>query len=513
MINYSIRHSGQYGTFQCVKITNIFSFFLALAFTNTWAASPQLGRHYYVQNALNNPHTLNRLKDDGTATPVAGEAPPVVVDNSDDSRGTIWELRGLDGVDGHYSLISVTGMYLQDGNGGNDPQLTVPDWSQESQWSFIETSNGSDEYYITSRATNAQSRLCIDNTGVLDMCAANETGNGARWEFVETDYGLTAKDFTAGSISIPGGAMSQNYRYMEPLNYNASNSYPLVLFLHGGGERGTNNTAQINAIPEWANAFGNEETRENHPAFLLVPQSGTARWSDITGEVMALINQITANYSIDKNRIYIMGHSMGGMGSNAMLGAYPDFFAAAAPVCGREAIPHSFTPIWFFHGAKDGTVNTDGSRDLVRRLRSEGDLYVLYTEYPGVTHNAWDWSYDEPDFIPWLFSQTKTGGAAPGAPLHVQVNAGGNRAVITWAPPASAVDEIMHYHVYKGDQRLTTGVFDITGTDSLGISQFLRVETYTDNSYSPGDEYKVSTVNFRNQESGVTTPIKPVPQF
>lgn len=212
------------------------------------------------------------------------------------------------------------------------------------------------------------------------------------------------------------------YRLMKPVKYDPAEEYPLVIFLHGAGERGSDNTAQLKH--GMAN-FCSPEVRENYPCYVLAPQCPKDQsWADIDWTkpaidqpaeasdslklVLALVDEMVKDAAIDAKRIYITGLSMGGYGTWDAIARRPFFFAAAAPVCGgadlatAEKIAHM--PIWCFHGAKDRVVTVELSRKMIQALKDAGGE-PKYTEYPDASHDSWTETYANGDFIAWLFEQ------------------------------------------------------------------------------------------------------------
>lgn len=215
------------------------------------------------------------------------------------------------------------------------------------------------------------------------------------------------------------------YRLLKPLDYDPSRKYPLVVFLHGAGERGDDNRAQLkHGMADFCQA----SRRERDPCYVLAPQCPSEqKWTDVDWTkdsiklpaessrslqlVFAVIDSMLADAAIDKNRIYITGLSMGGYGTWDALARRPDFFAAAAPICGgadtatAESLRH--IPIWCFHGDQDKTVNVQYSRDMIAALKQAGGD-PRYTEYPGVGHNSWSQAYSNDELYTWLFSNRRT---------------------------------------------------------------------------------------------------------
>ncbi|UZR94282.1 prolyl oligopeptidase family serine peptidase [Chondrinema litorale] len=214
------------------------------------------------------------------------------------------------------------------------------------------------------------------------------------------------------------------YRLLKPLEYDADKKYPLVIFLHGSGERGEDNSSQLKNA---ASVFLDEEIREKYPAFVLAPQCPeNDRWSlhhegDITEKyflseepsetmklLMELIQSTQESYNIDEKRLYVTGLSMGGQGVYDLLLRNSDTFAAAVVVCSftdiRKAGALVDTPIWIFHGEDDNVVPVDNARVMVNTLDVLG-AKPRYTEYTATGHNSWDKAFSEEKLFPWLFKK------------------------------------------------------------------------------------------------------------
>ena len=214
------------------------------------------------------------------------------------------------------------------------------------------------------------------------------------------------------------------YRLMKPADLSADRKYPLVIFLHGAGERGDDNDAQLkHGVKE----FAKDENRKKYACFLIAPQcpKNPASWASFRRNPSAeetnkpteplrltleLVDSLVKELPIDADRIYITGLSMGGYGTWHALALRPEFFAAAVPICGgsdlkaAEKIKH--VPIWVFHGDKDNAVPVARSREMVEALKKAGGE-PKYTEYPGVGHNSWDKAYADPEMFAWLFAQKR----------------------------------------------------------------------------------------------------------
>lgn len=193
---------------------------------------------------------------------------------------------------------------------------------------------------------------------------------------------------------------------------------PLVIFLHGSGERGSDNEAQLK---NGVFAFCEPSNWEKHPCFMLVPQCPEAsQWAvygrefmeNPTASMRLLIHliekTIAENPAIDPKRVYITGLSMGGFGTFDILSRRPDLFAAAMPLCGggdpTQVAKFSKTPIWVFHGVRDEAVMLERSRIMVKALQA-AKSNVKFTEYQTLGHAVWQETYYNPAVLDWLFAQ------------------------------------------------------------------------------------------------------------
>lgn len=235
-----------------------------------------------------------------------------------------------------------------------------------------------------------------------------------------------AARFMAITYESPKGE-EMPYRFLVPRRYNARKAYPLVLFLHGAGERGEDNLKTCkHALPE----FSSDYVMEKYPAFVIAPQvPDDESWTKadlgllLKGPsaadpepyrslrlAMEIVEQVRKQYNIDPHRIYITGISMGGYGTWDALWRWPELFAAGAPICGGGDVTKApliaKTPIWVFHGGADPTVPVAKSREMVEAVKQAGGT-VKYTEYPGVKHDSWTQTYRNPEFYKWLFAQKK----------------------------------------------------------------------------------------------------------
>lgn len=223
------------------------------------------------------------------------------------------------------------------------------------------------------------------------------------------------------------------YRILLPKNFDAAKKYPLILFLHGRGESGTDNEKQL---VHGAKLFLADSNRNNFPAIVVFPQCPVnSYWSNVQmiaegnktasrsfyftkeGEataamkmVMALMGNLFTRFKIQENQVYVMGLSMGGMGTFEIVRRMPGTFAAAIPICGgaNTATAGSLTKTnwWVFHGGKDDVVLPKYSEDMVKSMKRYR-VPVTFTLFPDANHNSWDPAFAEPGLLAWLFKQKK----------------------------------------------------------------------------------------------------------
>ena len=212
------------------------------------------------------------------------------------------------------------------------------------------------------------------------------------------------------------------YRLLKPENYDPKQKYPLVVFFHGAGERGTDNVAQLkHCVP----TFIKPEVRAKYPCFVLVPQCPqNEKWVDMDwgGEkgtmpaapsssmrkALELIDALQKEFSIDAKRLYVSGISMGGYATWDVLCRKPGMFAAGVPICGggdvSKVAPMAKVPVWAFHSEDDNAVKVVRTRTMIQAMKDAGGS-PKYTEYTGLGHNSWTKAYSEPELLPWLFAQ------------------------------------------------------------------------------------------------------------
>ncbi len=230
--------------------------------------------------------------------------------------------------------------------------------------------------------------------------------------------------FLNRQVTIDG--TTYRYQVFVPVEYTSATKWPVILFLHGAGERGADGVLQTEV------GLGRALRRDaaRFPAIIVIPQAPPdTRWTDEPGTAaMAALDATLEEFSTDDDRVYLTGLSLGGNGTWYLAYSHPDRFAALVPICGfvggRTGRFSSFVsdddrspfvqvaerirgiPTWIFHGETDSVVPVSESRDMAKALR-ELESPVTYSELPGTGHNSWDAAYASPALTEWLFAQRR----------------------------------------------------------------------------------------------------------
>jgi predicted peptidase len=221
---------------------------------------------------------------------------------------------------------------------------------------------------------------------------------------------------TTGLLSrtVSVGHASYSYQVYVPAGLKPTEKAPVILFLHGIGQRG-----EGGFVPSQGGAgLMVRSYMERIPAIVVMPQCRKGRYwhdSEMTEMVLATLDQTVKEFDGDTDRLYIIGVSMGGYGAWHMASQYPGKFAALVPICGGSPLRNGDrfapiarrvgqTPVWVFHGAADRIVPVSESRQMVEAMKKLGGN-VRYSEYAGVGHNVWLNAASEPDLLPWLLKQ------------------------------------------------------------------------------------------------------------
>ncbi len=231
-----------------------------------------------------------------------------------------------------------------------------------------------------------------------------------KWGFVCLCWGLGAM---AGAQETQRGFLNRVFRGPDgdakyvlfvPHDYQGNKAYPLILFLHGAGETGTDGLKQ--SVVGLGPALKKRE--KTFPFLAVFPQSQKRTWKADSADAqraLAILAEVEKNFKVDGQRIYLTGLSMGGYGTWSLAAAHPGRWAAIAPICGggdpKQAAQFKHIPCWCFHGDADKAVPVARSRDMVQALKDAG-ASPRYDEYPGVGHNSWDRAYGNEELYTWL---------------------------------------------------------------------------------------------------------------
>ena len=236
---------------------------------------------------------------------------------------------------------------------------------------------------------------------------------------------VPVRDFKK-EVYVTSDGFTLPYRLYIPRNYDPGEFYPLMLFMHGAGERGCDNDEQARvAIPH---VFDDPKSPA-YNAIVVAPQCPEGKqwvytpWekgnysTDSVVEskelqtVIEILRHLCSEYNVDKSRIYATGLSMGGFATWDLITRHPTVFAAAMPVCGggdpSKAKQLAEIPIRTFHGFLDGVVPAEGTREMYSAISAQGKGRITYTEFPDRAHDIWDPVYMNAANVNWLFSQRK----------------------------------------------------------------------------------------------------------
>jgi predicted peptidase len=233
------------------------------------------------------------------------------------------------------------------------------------------------------------------------------------------------------------------YRLYVPTTYSRTQKYPLIFWLHGGSGRGSDNVNQLSRNDTKGTHFWiSPENQQHFPAFVFVPQCPVDdNWSDPeinqpTKSLLVAIEALDAvqkEFTIDPDRIYLAGQSMGGLGVWALIQLYPERWAGALVMSAFDNFTNTDAirqvPVWVFQGDGDRSVPVDLVRQMMKQLKKVNANF-RYTEYHKVDHDVWNKAFAEPDLVPWLSAQKRGQPSPPASP-------GAQGQVGSSAPPAN----------------------------------------------------------------------------
>lgn len=257
----------------------------------------------------------------------------------------------------------------------------------------------------------------------------------ARTRAAGADARAIAAVMQAGTFRGPECSYPLPHRLYVPAGLEPGRRYPLVVYLHGGGERGSDGTSHLGANVA---ALLSPRVQELGPLFVLAPQCPPGdEWVDRRGRtpfrsydqarvpesdaarmIVPLLAEVQARHPIDPDRLYVTGPSMGGSGTWDLVTRHPGVFAAAVPINGvndpSRAPAIASLPIWAFHGTEDRISPVENTRAMIQALQRLG-APVRFSELQGVGHDAWRCAYADPDLYRWLLAQRRAsgGGARP----------------------------------------------------------------------------------------------------
>jgi predicted peptidase len=246
----------------------------------------------------------------------------------------------------------------------------------------------------------------MDRRWLLGLAAAALLAGVGQVAAQQGSAGVTG--FLNRTVELEGATYP--YVVYVPRDYTPAKKWPVVLFLHGAGERGSDGLKQSDV------GIGRSLRMhsERWPAIVVMPQcAARERWAGrMAAQAVKALDQTMAEYSTDPDRVYLTGLSMGGYGSFLVASEHPQRFAAVVPICGggdpaKMAPVLKELPMWVFHGDADTAVPVTRSREMVEAIKAAGGEKVRYTEYPGVGHNSWDPAYAEKELTDWLFAQKR----------------------------------------------------------------------------------------------------------
>ena len=198
-----------------------------------------------------------------------------------------------------------------------------------------------------------------------------------------------------------------DYLLYLPADYGKEQGkkWPLMVFLHGAGERGTDiEVVKKHGPPKIV------ESKKDFPFIVASPQCPPNRWWQ-PHEVIALVDEVSQKYSVDPDRVYLTGLSMGGFGTWETAARYPERFAAIVPICGggdpRRVRSLREMPTWVFHGDKDEAVPVERSVEMVDALKKAGNEGVKFTRYPDAGHDSWTATYDNAELYEWMLKHRR----------------------------------------------------------------------------------------------------------
>lgn len=240
------------------------------------------------------------------------------------------------------------------------------------------------------------------------------------------DAARSAFESRTVNVEEAGRPVEFRFRLLRPEPLDPAARYPVILFLHGAGERGTDNELQLKFLPTW---LAEPELRRDRPCYVVAPQCREQHaWSvldwetkqaaalpespttDLAAAIAAIEAVLATEPGVDPDRVLLTGLSMGGYGSWDLAARMPERFAAVVPICGggdAATAPRLVgLPIWCFHGESDPVIPADHSQAMITAIKAVGGT-PIFSVLPGVGHDSWTPAYRNPAVLDWLFAQRR----------------------------------------------------------------------------------------------------------
>ena len=356
------------------------------------------------------------------------------------SSGVVWDSGVYTAGDNGPTQFAVTSYTFNSASGSDDrsmlylnPSPSTFGGTAPTSGTILSTSNGTDipsalvSTFLLRQATQggAPQGIVFDElrvgTSWADVTPAGSSSGVSQPGPARGGPVATASlaDYQAFTYTAPDGNVMP-YRLFVPPDYDPHRKYPIVVSLHGSGEVGTNNIAPASHVV--ATRLAARAKDPQYSSFVLVPQTYDY-WGDrAEGDVLDILALLEGQYSIDINREYLTGYSLGGYGVWDFIAQYPEKFAAAVPVAGGgyagSADFIKDIPIWAFHSLADGNVPVSESQEMIAALRAAGG-HPRYTEYPFGDHGtSFNDTYSEPQLYQWMYSQAIP---EPGTTLNISL--------------------------------------------------------------------------------------------
>lgn len=287
---------------------------------------------------------------------------------------------------------------------------------------FFKDKNSKKTSNNTSNNTSSSALTSSENVSSNKNTSSKNTSSQAlvRPEKITKTYTfydkLTMPEFELNSFYDSSSSKRIWYQLLLPDDYSNSKRYPVLFFLHGAGEIGNDYQKTLRNLKKLFEING-DIARE---AIIVAPQCPEGGWWSLdetnSGDgwlscAFRLLQTIPQNYSVDTNRIYVTGLSMGGQATWSVLQRYGDYFAAGVPICGwgdtSKGYELSKIPIWIYHGVLDDTVSISSSDEMYNAILKAGGNKIHYTRVPNAKHNSWSAAFSDRELISWLFAQNK----------------------------------------------------------------------------------------------------------